>query len=102
MEKSKERCQSTNISVKAVGKNLRFAVVFRSRRKSLSAPDAGPAIRKECFLSLGVVPQLVQAHRHHQDSNSAEVNRNEAVCLTDDRTESKQEYPLESNTTSDG
>ena len=79
-----------NISVKTVGENLRFAVVLRSRRKNLSAPDAGPAIRKECFRSLVVVPQLVHAHRCHQDSSSAEVNRNEAVSLTDDRTESKQ------------
>lgn len=94
-ERSKKRCQSTNISVKTVGENLRFAVIFMSKRKSRSAPDVGPAIRKECFLSLVVVPQLVHAHRRHQDSSSAEVNRNEAVCLTDDRTKSKQEYPVE-------
>lgn len=78
------------MSVKAAVKDLRFTVVFRNERKSLSAPDVGSAIHKECFLYLVSVRQLIHAHRRHQDPGSAEVNRNEAVCLTDDKTDSKQ------------
>ncbi len=78
------------MSVKAAVKDLRFAVVFRSKRMRLSAPDVGSAIHKECFLSLVSVRQLIHMYRRHQDPGSAEVNRNEAVCLTDDRTDSKQ------------
>lgn len=75
-----------NISVKTVEKNSKFAAASRSKRKGPNAPDVEPMIHTECFLYSVAGHQPANTRRRHQDLVLAEVNRSEAVCLTNDRT----------------
>ena len=79
-------------SVKTAVRNLRLVVVSRMKKKRLSAPDVRAATHEECFLSSVAVPQAIHARQHHHALDPAEVNRSEAVCLTDDRAGSILEF----------